>query len=85
MRLSYDLARNVAYIRFRESVAEVETLRISDEVNIDLAPDGTVAGIELLNASELLCGADDGEVGCCGCSGGAGGQGGAGGDATRDP
>ena len=56
MRLSYDPRRNVAYIRLRAEVPEVETLRISDEINIDLAPDGTVAGIELLNANEQLRG-----------------------------
>lgn len=62
MRLSYDPRRNVAYIRFRESATEVETLRISDEINIDLAPDGTVAGIELLNANEQLRGGDGGQL-----------------------
>lgn len=56
MRLSYDPIRNVAYIRLRPATAEVETIRVSDEINIDLAPDGTVAGIELLNANEQLRG-----------------------------
>jgi predicted secreted protein len=31
---------------------------VSDEVNIDLAPDGTVYGIELLNANEQMRAAD---------------------------
>lgn len=62
MRLSYDPRRNVAYIRLRSHSAEVETLRISDETNIDLAPDGTVAGIELLNANEQLRAGDGGEL-----------------------
>ena len=56
MRLSYHAPRNVAYIRLRPATAEVETVRVSDEINIDLAPDGTVAGIELLNANEQLRG-----------------------------
>lgn len=56
MRLSYDPRRNLAYIRLRPATAEVETVRVSDEINIDLAPDGTVAGIELLNANEQLRG-----------------------------
>jgi len=51
MRITYDSRQNVAYIRLREKRAEVETLRISDELNTDLAPDGTVYGIELLNAN----------------------------------
>ena len=60
MRLTYDPRRNVAYLRLRPDPAEVETVRISDEINIDMAPDGTVAGIELLNANEQLRGTDDG-------------------------
>jgi len=32
----------------------VETIRVSDELVVDLAPDGTVYGIELLNANEQL-------------------------------
>ncbi|MEW6217376.1 MAG: DUF2283 domain-containing protein [Candidatus Bipolaricaulota bacterium] len=51
MRITYDSRQNVAYIRLREKRAEAGTLRISDELNIDLAPDGTVYGIELLNVN----------------------------------
>jgi uncharacterized protein YuzE len=58
MQLSYDPRHNVAYIRLREKIAEVETLRISDELSIDLAPDGTVYGIELLNANAQLYGTE---------------------------
>ncbi|MFZ8802818.1 MAG: DUF2283 domain-containing protein, partial [Candidatus Calescibacterium sp.] len=45
---------NIAYIQFREKASEVETIRISDEVNIDISPDGKIYGIELLNANEQL-------------------------------
>lgn len=62
MRLTYDPRRNVAYIRFRPDSAEVETVRISDEINVYLAPDGTVAGIELLNANQQLRASDDGQL-----------------------
>ncbi len=61
MQLSYDPRRNIAYLRLREPVgSQVETVRLSDEVNIDLAPDGTVHGIELLNANTQFRGADGG-------------------------
>ena len=56
MRVSYDPRHNVAYIYFREAVEEVETVEVSDDLNVDLAPDGTVYGIELLNANEQLMG-----------------------------
>ena len=58
VRLSYDPEHDIAYIRLRERRGEIETVRISDELNVDMAPDGTVYGIELLNANEQLAGAD---------------------------
>jgi uncharacterized protein YuzE len=59
MKLTYDPRHNVAYLRFHEKTAEVKTIEVSDAVNIDIAPDGTIYGIELLNANEQLRG-DDG-------------------------
>ncbi|MGB7296191.1 MAG: DUF2283 domain-containing protein, partial [Candidatus Aminicenantales bacterium] len=43
-----------AYIRFRQKSKGVETRQISSEINIDIAPDGKIYGIELLNAKEQL-------------------------------
>ena len=54
MRLTYDPKYNVAYIYLQDKTAQVETIRLSDEVNVDMAPDGTVYGIELLNANRQL-------------------------------
>ena len=54
MKISYDPRYNIAYIRFREKTDGVDTIRVSDELNVDMAPDGTVYGIELLNANEQL-------------------------------
>ena len=54
MKLSYDSKANIAYVRFHEKRGTVTTLKISDEVNIDLAADGSIYGIELLNANEQL-------------------------------
>lgn len=62
MRLTYDSRSNVAYIRLHEKTEEVETVRVSDELSVDLAPDGTVYGIELLNANEQLRAGDDGKL-----------------------
>jgi uncharacterized protein YuzE len=61
VELSYVPRRNIAYLRMRESAeTEVETVRLSDELNIDLAPDGTVYGSELLNAHAQLLATDGG-------------------------
>jgi len=54
MKLTYDPQHNVAYLRLHERVVPVETIHVSDELNIDLSPDGTIYGIELLNANEQL-------------------------------
>jgi uncharacterized protein YuzE len=54
MRLTYDPRHNIAYILLREKRAEVESIRVSDEVTVDLAPDGMIYGIELLNTNEQL-------------------------------
>ncbi len=62
MKLTYDPRYNVAYIRFQEKRTGVESLRISDEFVVDVAPDGTVYGIELLNANEQLQREDMGEL-----------------------
>ena len=62
MRLTYDPRYNVAYIRLHEKSAEVETLRISDELLIDMASDGTIYGIEFLNANEQIHGEDMGKL-----------------------
>jgi uncharacterized protein YuzE len=63
MHLSYDPRRNIAYLRLRASEGvEIETMQLSDEINIDLAPDGTVYGLELLNANAQLHAADGGRL-----------------------
>ena len=62
MRMTYDRDRNIAYLRLRPQGAEVETIRVSDELNIDIAPDGAVYGIELLNANEQLRSTDGGQL-----------------------
>ncbi len=62
MKLTYDPTYNIAYIRLHKRLAEVETIKISDELNIDMAPDGTIYGIELLNANEQLQKEDDGKL-----------------------
>jgi uncharacterized protein YuzE len=51
MKLTYDPRYNIAYIRLLEKKAQVETIQVSDELNIDIAPDGRVYGIELLNCA----------------------------------
>ena len=56
MEVTYDPRYNIGYIRFGEAASEVDTVKISDSLNIDLSPDGKVCGIELLDATKQLAG-----------------------------
>ena len=62
MRFTYDPRYNIAYFRFQEKGAGVEAIRVSEELIVDMAPDGTIYGIELLNADEQLRRGDSGEL-----------------------
>jgi uncharacterized protein YuzE len=54
MKITYDPRYNIAYIRLRKKAIGTKTVRVSEEMNVDLSPDGKVYGIELLNAREQL-------------------------------
>ncbi|MBH8576747.1 DUF2283 domain-containing protein [Nostocaceae cyanobacterium CENA369] len=58
MKITYDPRYNIAYIYLQEKTAQVETIQVSQEMNVDIALDGTIYGIELLNANQQL-GADE--------------------------
>ncbi|MBI4596486.1 MAG: DUF2283 domain-containing protein [Candidatus Tectomicrobia bacterium] len=62
MRLTYDARYNIAYLRLHEKTTAVETIKIGEEINVDIAPDGTIYGIELLNANEQLKKEDAGKL-----------------------
>lgn len=62
MRISVNRKLNVAYIHLQDRPDAVETKRLSDDLLMDVGPDGTVCGLELLNASEQLRSADLAEL-----------------------
>ncbi|MBI2265038.1 MAG: DUF2283 domain-containing protein [Armatimonadetes bacterium] len=62
MKLTYDPRYNIAYLQLHCKNAKVETVRVSDELNVDIAPDGTVYGIEFLNANSQLMSEDRGNL-----------------------
>jgi uncharacterized protein YuzE len=62
MKLGYDPRYNVAYLQLHEKTAHVETIRVSDQLNVDIAPDGTVYGIELRDANAQLHAEDNGTL-----------------------
>lgn len=56
MQLSYDPKYNIAYIHFKEKKGKVDSIKLSDDIVVDLASDGTIYGIELLNARKQIKG-----------------------------
>lgn len=62
MKLTYDPRYNIAYLRLQEKSTQVETVHVSESLNIDIAPDGTVYGIELLDANTQLQGEEKGRL-----------------------
>ncbi len=61
MKFTYDPRYNVGYIRFKNKKTDAESIKLSEELVIDLAPDGTVYGIELLNANDQMQRDDSGQ------------------------
>ena len=59
MKQIYDPRSNIAYLRLHEKTAQVETIRVGDELNIDVVLDGTVYGIELLMNTKVQLGTED--------------------------
>ena len=62
MKLACDPRHNVACIRLRAQPGQVETIRVSDALKVDLAPDGRIHDIELLNVNEQLRAGDGGRI-----------------------
>ena len=54
MKISYDPKVDAAYIRFKRGRFQVITHRLTEEVSVNYGPDGSVVGIELLDASKYL-------------------------------
>ena len=54
MKISYDPKVDAAYIRLKEGKYEVITHRLTEEIAINYGPDGSVIGIEILDASKYL-------------------------------
>ncbi len=54
MKIAYDSEVDAMYISFLDHVPQVITHQLTEEVAINYAPDGRIAGIEILDASEYI-------------------------------
>ena len=54
MRISYDSEVDALYIRLVEGEHECRTLRLNDEIALNIGEGETLVGIEILDAKEVL-------------------------------
>ncbi len=54
MKISYDAEVDALYIRLVEGRQECRTVRLNDEIALNIGPGETLVGIEILDAKRLL-------------------------------
>lgn len=54
MKIRYDPSVDAAYIYFKEGVAQVTTIRLTEDIAVDFGPNEEIFGIEVLDASRHL-------------------------------
>lgn len=54
MRISYDSEVDALYIRLIEGDYECRTLRLNEEIALNIGPGETLVGIEILDAKQVL-------------------------------
>ncbi|MBV5309197.1 DUF2283 domain-containing protein, partial [Chromatium okenii] len=54
MKISYDPEIDALYIRLLEGSCECRTLRLNDEVALNIGPGETLIGIEILDAKQIF-------------------------------
>lgn len=54
MKLSYDTEVDALYIRLVEGPCQCRTLRLNDEIALNIGHDETLVGVEVLDASRVL-------------------------------
>jgi len=54
MKIRYDPEVDAAYISFKDHHVQVTTIRLTEDIAIDIGPYEEIIGIEVLDASEHL-------------------------------
>ena len=54
MRISYDDEIDALYIRLIEGPQECRTVRLNDEIALNIGPGETLVGIEILDAKQVV-------------------------------
>ena len=56
MRITYDIETDALYIRLVEGKYECRTVRLNEEIALNIGPGEKLIGIEILDAKEILGG-----------------------------
>jgi uncharacterized protein YuzE len=54
MKISYDPEVDALYIRLIEAPCDCRTVRLNEEIALNIGPGETLVGIEILDAKEVL-------------------------------
>ena len=54
MKITYDPEVDAAYIFFKKAKGQVTTIRLSEDIAVDLGPNEEIWGIEVLSAAKHL-------------------------------
>ena len=54
MKISYDPEVDAVYIRLIEGKQECRTVRLNEEIALNIGPNETLVGIEILDAKQVL-------------------------------
>ena len=54
MKITYDPEADALYIRLLEGEYECRTLRLTDDVALNIGPDEALVGIEVLDAKRII-------------------------------
>ena len=54
MKISYDSEVDALYIRLIEGQHECRTVRLNEEISLNIGPEETLVGIEVLDARQVL-------------------------------
>lgn len=54
MKISYDSEADAVYIELIPGEHECRTVRLTDEIALDMGPGETLVGIEILDAAQVL-------------------------------
>jgi uncharacterized protein YuzE len=54
MKITYDPDVDAAYIYFKKGKGQVTTIRLNEDIAIDLGPEEEIQGIEILSAAKHL-------------------------------